>query len=103
VNDLVGANGRQHREQFGHQRFEILQPITLRMEYYDGNDGFFIPLLKCEISIHRHEDIEVACQEGEQFTVRATCPPGLWNRPDMMAGNQFGEGARKAFVKENSQ
>ncbi len=87
--------------ELGHQRSKVFQAIGRRLKNDHGDGELRELLLKGQVAVNRHKDIELFLRTPKQLTVLDTSPAGLRNRDHFMAINLFGQSMVDTLVKKN--
>jgi hypothetical protein len=86
----------------GDQRSQVLHAIADRSNDEYCNWQRCHVLLVFNILIHRQEDIESACSQGQQPAVLDTCPATALHGGGFVPYKQRAEAARKVFIKQDA-
>src|SRR5689334_5982866 len=91
----------KHPLQLWHQWPKVVQAVRSCLDHDHGNAELRKVLLKREVAVDRHKDIELRLSKPEQLSILDPSPTGLGNRDHIMALKVPGQSAVETFIEQD--
>lgn len=103
VSDSAGTHVRQHIEEPGNERCDVLDAIRVRSEDHDRQPGTWNVLLVLELPIRRDERVEPGRRRAaEQLAVLHGRPPLCLDHPRSVPNEQRHQLSRQRLINEDA-